>query len=58
MFQAMRTIFKFEGRLKGFYKGFVPASLFYMALHHETLYYVMYGKELCDIREEYAGIKQ
>ena len=50
MFQAMRTIYKFEGKFKAFYKGFVPASMFYAALHHETLYQVINGKELCDIR--------
>ena len=50
MFKTIANIKKFEG-IRGFYKGFIPSTIFVMGMYYADLYYLWTGRELHDVRE-------
>lgn len=57
MLKSIRNTFKIQG-LMGFYRGFVPLTIFTVALNYEKYYYLVYGKEYHNIEEEYLELAE
>jgi len=56
--RAAKYIYKYEGGLRGFYKGFIPSTIFMLAVFHENILTMINQRSPFDIRADVIQMKE